>query len=208
MCVDCCLAAIGIGNHLIQKCGIAGLGEILVNSGKQPQCIVCTVSGMPGLLYIRSIVRGVLMAGVMGELDQRQAAVVHLRRQHKADLVCCLFRCQMDHTLNVLHSVTVPVTIAQTAINKGSRTGPCKGHEAVISMPCVDHAVHGSAGGIDLEIFQLTMPVCLQLCQFLCADVGRIGVPCHQLCRFCTIFHAHKESQMLGLARLQGQNSR
>ena len=57
---------------------------------------------------------------------------IYLGRQHKTDLIRCHFRCQMDHALNILHSVAISISIAQTAVSKGCCSGPDKSHKTVV----------------------------------------------------------------------------
>ena len=106
MFVDGPFVFVGKGNDLIQEGFVPGLGHILVHGGEQPQGIVCPVGRVAGLRHIGGIVGGVLMAGIVGEFHQGQAAaVVHLGRQHKADLLLGHGRFQMDDALDVLHGI-------------------------------------------------------------------------------------------------------
>jgi len=82
------------------------------------------------------------MSWIVGEFNKRQTTtIIYLGRQHKTDLIRCHFRCQMDHALNILHSVAVSISIAQTAVSKGCCSGPDKSHKTVVSVPCVDHGI-------------------------------------------------------------------
>ena len=146
------------------------------------------------------------MTGIVCKLDQRQtSAVVHLCGEHKTNLFRRLFRGKMNHTLNVLYGIAVTVAVAQTAVNQGRCARPCKGHEAVVGIPCVDHAVHFCAGGMDLEIFQFGVPVCLQRSQLLRADRSRVCIACHECAGFLTIFGTHDKRQMCRFSGVKHQ---
>ena len=78
---------------------------------------------MSGLSYIGLIIRCILMSRIVCELNQRKsAAVVHLCREHETDLLHCHFRCQMDHTLDILYGIAVAVAVPESAVDKGCCT--------------------------------------------------------------------------------------
>ena len=114
---------IGKRNHFIDKCQISGLRNIFIYRWKQPQSIIRTICRMPGFLYIGSIIRRILMSGIVCKFDKRKSSsVIHLCRKHKPDLFECHLRCKMNHTLNILHGIAVSVTVSQTTVEKRRRT--------------------------------------------------------------------------------------
>ena len=123
---------------------------------------------MAGRFHIRSVIGRILMSRIMGEFYQRQsAAVIHLGRKHKPDLVRRHLRSQMDHPLNILHGIAVSISIAQPAVRKGRCTGPDKRHEAVVGVPCIDHDIKLRTGRLYPEMRQLLLPVTAQMLKLL-----------------------------------------
>ena len=160
MVVNGILAAVCIDDHFIVECLVAGFAHILADGREQPQRIVCTVGRVTCLLDIFRIVRGVFMAGIVVELNQRQtAAVVYLCRQHKADLFCGKLRIQVNDALDILYRIPIAVAVAQTAVYERCCTGPDKGNETLISVPYVYHVIELVRRSFDLEVIELTMPV-------------------------------------------------
>ena len=175
--VDSPLILVGKGDHLVQEGEIAALSHIFVDGGEEPQSIIGPVGRMTGFLHIGGIVGGVLMAGVVGELDQGQAAaIVHLGRQHEANLLTGHFRLQMDDALNVLHRVAVAVAVPQAAVNQGGSPGPDKGDEAVIGVPGVQHGVEGGVRGLHLQVAEPAVPFRLEGVHFLLHLSGGVGI--------------------------------
>ena len=170
---------VGKGDHLVQEGEVAALSHVLVDGGEEPQSIVGPVGGMAGFLHIGGIIGGVFMAGVVGELDQGQAAaVVHLGRQHEANLLTGHFRLQMDDALDVLHRVAVAVAVPQAAVNQGGSPGPDKGDETVVGVPGVQHGVEGGVGGIHLQVAEPAVPFRFQGVHLLLHPGGGVGVAC------------------------------
>ena len=78
------------------------------------------------------------MTGIMGKFYQwKPAAIVNLCRKHKTNLFQCHFGGQMDDALDILDSIAVAITVAEPAIDEGGGPRPDKGHETVVSIPCV-----------------------------------------------------------------------
>ena len=115
------------------------------------------------------------MSRIMGKFDQRKsAAVVNLSGKHEGDLFFGCLRCQMDDTLNILYRIAVAVTISKTAVDQGCGSGPGESHKTVVSIPGIDHGIEGRAGGIDLQMAELGIPVVFQGSQFFCS--GKCGI--------------------------------
>ena len=199
--VDRALVPVGKGDHLVQEGGVARLGHIFVHGGEQPQRVVRPVGRVAGLLDIGEVVGGVLMAGVVGELDQGQpAAVVHLGGQHEADLFAGHFGLQMDDALNILHGIPVAVAVAQAAVDEGRGPGPHKGDEAVVGVPGVEHGVEGRVRGLDLQMAEPAVPLCLQLVHFPGGPGGGVGVALQDGRRLCGGLHPQHERHRPALA--------
>ena len=80
---------------------------------EQPECIICPVSRMSCFLYIRSIVRCIFMSRIVCKFNQRKSSsVIHLCGEHKTDFIYCHFRCQMNHTLNILYCIAVTISVS------------------------------------------------------------------------------------------------
>ncbi len=63
------------------------------------------------------------MSRVMCKLYKGQtAAVVNLRGEHKAYLIPSCLRVKVDHTLNILYGVAIPIAISKSAVDKGCRS--------------------------------------------------------------------------------------
>ena len=190
-----------IRNHFIDKILVAGLCHILPNGREQPKCIVGTVCRMSRLTHIRFIVRRILMSGIVIVFYQRQTtAMVYLCRKHKTNLCKRHLRIQMDNTLNILHGIAVAVAVALSAVDKGSCTGPCKGNKALVSIPCIYHAVERRIRRIDLKIGKLCMPVILQLRKLLLHGACCFITGKNCLCRFCIRLPQYKD-KLLTLSR-------
>ena len=43
----------------------------------------------------------------------------------------------MDDALDILDSIAVAITVAESAIDEGGGPRPDKGHETIVSIPCV-----------------------------------------------------------------------
>ena len=109
------------GDHLIQEGHISGLRHVFVDSREEPEGVIRPIGRMPCLLDIGGVFRRILMARVMGEFDQGQAAaVMDLGREHEPDLVRGRLRFQMDHALDILDRIPVAVPVPESAVNKGS----------------------------------------------------------------------------------------
>ena len=147
--------------YFIEEVRISAFRNIFIYRRKQPQSIICTVSRMPGFSDITVIFRGIFMTRIMRKLHQRQtASVMHLCRQHKLQPVFGKRRIKVNDALNILHGVTVSVAVAQSAVDKGCRTGPDHGHIAVIGIPDVDHGIEFFGRRFD---FQCRKPGCPEL---------------------------------------------
>ena len=159
---------------------------------------------MPGRLHIRRIVRRVLPACPVGKFDKRQtAAVIHLCGKHKADFFHRHLRRQMDHTLNILHRISVSVPVAKTAISKGSRPRPDKSHKTVVSIPCIDHGIKLRAWRFDLKVGKFFMPISNQLLPFLPTGFLRPLITLQNLSGLSVFLHAKNKCYMFRLSRRQ-----
>ena len=108
---------------------------------------------MPCLLYIRSVVGRILMSRIVRKLHKgKTAAVVHLRGEHETNLFSRHLGRQMNHTLNILHGVTVSISVAKPTVDKGCRARPDKGHKAVVGIPCIDHGIEGRVWCLYLKV--------------------------------------------------------
>ena len=203
MFIDTALLFIGKGDDFIQKAGISCLGNIFIDCREQPKGIVCPVCGMSRSLYIGRIVRSIFMSRVMGELYKRKSSpVVYLGRQHETYFFSRHLRGKMDDPLDILHCVTVAVSVAQTAVDERGSPGPDEGYEAVIGIPGIDHSVKGGTGSLYLEMIQSAVPVCFQRFNlledlFLWIFVGSQN--------FCTLFrgiHSQDKEDGFGFSRL------
>ena len=67
----------------------------------------------------------------------------------------------MDDTLDILNGITVAVTVSFATVLEGSCSGPGKGNETLVSVPCVNHAVEGSTWSVNLEVSKLCVPILL-----------------------------------------------
>ena len=205
--VDATLVPVGKGDYLVQKDGIPRLGDVFVHRGEQPQGVVRPIGGVAGLPDIGRVLRGVLVAGAVGELHQRQAApVVHLGGEHEAQLLRRPLRLQVDDPLDVLHRVPVTVAVAQAAVDEGGRSGPGEGNKAVVGVPGVDHGVKFRTGGLHPEAGQLPVPVPDQLVQLLPAFLMRITIFFQQDGALLVGLLPQQEGNYPGLPRLQGHH--
>ena len=197
------LVAVRVRDDLVDECGVARLTQILLDGREEPQSIVCTICGMAGCGHIGSIVRCILMSCIMVELNERKsAAVVNLCGKHEADLLTRSGRIQMDHALDILNGVTIAITITKSAVDEGSRAGPDECHEALISVPCIDHRVEVLIRCLNLEVLQFGIPVLLELAKFLFC-LRRICITLQQLLRLFVVILAEQEYDLLRLAGLQ-----
>ena len=204
MLVDAAFVPVGKGDDFIQKGGVSGFGDVFADRGKEPQRVVGPVCGMAGFLHIGSVFRRVLMAGIVGKFHQRQsAAVVHLSREHEADLLCRRLRFQMDDALDVLHRVPVAVAVPQAAVDEGGGTGPGEGNEAVIGVPGVDHGIEFRAGCLDLEAGEFSMPERFQGVQLRRADRRRVLVCVQQAGAFLCGLLSQQKGKRHGFFRFQ-----
>ncbi len=100
------------------------------------------------------------MARMVCKFDQGQPTpMAYLGRKHKADFFFCHFRRKMDDSLNILHRIPVAVAVAQTAVNQRGCTRPDKSDKTVIGIPGIDHRIKFWAGGMNLKMFKLFLPV-------------------------------------------------
>ena len=153
MLIDTSLVAVRKRDHLVKERDISGLGDIFVDCGKQPERVIRAIGRMPGRTDIAVVLRCILMSRIVAELDQRKsAAVMYLGGKHEPDLVGCLFRGQMNDTLNILYRVAVTVAVPEAAVEEGGCPGPGKCHKAVICIPCVDHGVKFRTGRLYLKV--------------------------------------------------------
>ena len=160
MLIDASLFRIGKGNDFVQEGSISGLGDIFIDGGEKPEGIVCAVSRMSGLLYIGGVVRRVFLPRIVRKFYKgKSSAVIYLCRKHKADFFFCHFRRKMDDSLNILHRIPVAVAVAQTAVNQRGCTRPDKSDKTVIGIPGIDHRIKFWAGGMNLKMFKLFLPV-------------------------------------------------
>ena len=209
MFVDRSLVPVGKGDRFTQKTGISRLGDILVDSRKQPEGIVSAVGGMSCRSAVAFVLRCVLMPCMVVELYQRQrAAVVHLCRKHETDFLLRLFRGQMDHALDILYGVPIAIAVAQTAVNEGCGPGPCKCYEAVVGIPYIDHGIKCRGRGPDTEARKLFSPVAAQGTDFRSAHRLRVGVTCQKTGALLRSFFTQKESSRFRLSRLQTDHRR
>ena len=169
-------------NLFIQISDIARLGNILVYRREQPEGIVRPVARMAGLLHIAVLLRGVLMAGIMRILDQGQTrAVMHLGAEHEGQLLPGQFRIQMHDALDILNGIPVSVPVPLAAVDQARRAAPDKGGEALERIPRVDHRVKGRIRRMNLQVFQLAVPVADQLGKLLLHRLFQILIPIHNL---------------------------
>ena len=202
--IDRVLAAVRIDDRLVQERLVAALADVLHDGREEPERIVCTVGRMAGLLDVIRVVRGVLVAGVMGELDQRQtAAVVDLCGQHEADLLGRHLGVEVDDALDVLHGVAVAVAVAQAAVHERCRTRPDEGDEALVRVPDVHHVVELVRGRLDLEVAELAVPEGLEV-----GDLGVDGAGClvalHDRGGLGVVLLTEQIDQLTGLAGGEG----
>ena len=175
--VDCSLevvvnralfAVVSVEDFLIEERDIAAFADVLVDSGEQPERVVCAVGGVSRLLCIYGVlvvfVGVIFLARLVVVLNERQTcAVCNLSGKHKNNLLLCHFGSKVNNALNVLNSVAVAEAVSQTAVLERSRSRPGKRDEAVISVPCVYHIVEVLVGSVDLKVVQLAVPVVLKL---------------------------------------------
>src|SRR5690606_1793582 len=109
---------------------------------------------------IGCIIGSILMTGFMVKLYKRKsAAVINLCGKHEADFLFCHGRVKMNNTLYILYCITIPVSVTQSCIHKGCRSGPYKCNKALKCVPGIYHYVEFLARSVYLEIGQFTMPV-------------------------------------------------
>lgn len=197
----------GVGNDLVHEVDVAGLGNVLIHGGEEPQGVVGTVAGVRGGADVAFVLGRILVAGIVGELHQGQAAaVMHLGRQHMHQATLGHFGIQMDDALDVLHGVAIAQTIALAAVDQGRGTAPHEGDEALEGVPGVDHGVEVAIGGVHLQGAQLAVPVGDQLLQ-LGIHLGlHVSIGIQQRTGSGGTLHAQHEGDGLGLARLQLQH--
>ena len=167
----------GVGNDLIEEVLVAGFGDVLVHRGEEPQGVVGAVMGMAGGTDVALVLGGVLVACVVVELHQGQAAaVMHLGAQHEHQALLGHFGIQVDDALDVLHGIAVAQAVALAAVHQGRRAAPHEGDEALEGVPGVDHGVEAGIGGVDSQSGELAVPVFLQLGQLGVDHVLGVGI--------------------------------
>ena len=204
MLVNRALVPVGERNYLVNKTEIAGLGNILVDRGEEPERVVRPVGRMSRLLDIRGVVRSIFMTCVVSEFHERKAAaVVHLRREHKADLFHRHFRRQVYDSLDILHGVPVAVSVPQATVDKGRRSRPDKGHKAVVSVPGIDHRIEFRTGRRDLKVGEVPVPEAEKLFHVLLGRKGDVRVIGKELLRLFFVFHSEEEGECSALSGSQ-----
>ena len=161
-------AIVSVEDLFIQELDIAAFGDVLVNSGEEPESVICTVGGMPCLLGICGVgvilIRVIFLTCLVVILDQRKTcAVCYLCGEHELDLLLSHFGSKVNDTLDILNGISVAVAVSQTAVLEGSSSGPDEGDEAVICVPYIYHVVEVSIGSIYTEVSKLGVPELLEL---------------------------------------------
>ena len=155
---------------------------------------------MTCFLYIIGIIGSVLLARLVSVLDERKTrAVRNLCGKHEYYLLLCHFGRKVDYTLDILYRVAVAEAVAQTAILERSRSRPCEGDKAVVSVPYIDDIVEVLVGGVYLEIVELAVPVFFQYFKLLVAYTGLL-ISCDYLLRFRLGLLTEQIYEFLGLA--------
>ena len=202
MLINSRLSPVCIRNHFIHKFQMSGLRYILVDGRKQPERIVCTICRMPGLLYIRCIIRRIFMSRIVCKLYQWQSAsIIHLCGKHKPDFFNCHLRCKVNDSLYILYRITITVSIAQSTVDKRRCTRPDKCHKAVIGVPCIYHGIEFFTRCLYLKMCKLSMPVIGQLLQFLSTDLLRQHIGGQNLCHLRFLFHSNQKCELTVLSR-------
>ena len=141
-------------NHSIDKFQISRLGNVFIYCREQPQRIICTISRVSCLLHIRSIIRCILMSRIVRKFYKwKSATIINLCWEHEFYLFNSHLRCKMYDTLNILNSITITVTISQSAVCKWCSPWPDKRHETVVCIPCIYHCVKFITWSLDLEMW-------------------------------------------------------
>ena len=108
----------------------------------------------------------------------------------------------MDDPLDILYGVTVAVSVAQTAVDKGSGPGPDESYETVIGIPGIDHSVKGRTGCLYLEMIQSAVPVCFQRFNLLEDLFLWIFVGSQNFCTFFRGIHSQDKENSFRFSRL------
>ena len=168
---------IRIWNYFVYEFQISGFRNILIHCREQPQCVICPIFRMTCFLHIRHIIRCILMTWIMRKFDKwKSSSIIYLRRKHKADLFFCHFRRKMYHTLDILNSIPVSISVPQPAIGKGCRTRPDKCHKTVIRIPCINHGIKFLTRCLNLKMGNFLMPVANQFFYFFFTYCRRIFI--------------------------------
>lgn len=208
MIVNSSFILVSIRNYFIKECGVSCFSNIFVNSWEQPQSIISTVSRVTSFANIRCVIWSIFVTSVVSELNQwKSATVINLSRKHKADFFYSHFWSKVNYTLNVLNSVAVTVTIAKSTVNIRSCTAPCKSHETVVSVPCINHCVKFFARSLNLEVFKTTMPLINQSLIFLCTSCTQIRISSQKLFYSAVLLHCKNKCNFLSFTRFKLNNS-
>ena len=200
------LVEVGVGDDFIQEILVAGLGDVLVHGGEEPQRVVGAVVRMAGGADIALVLGLVLVACIVVELHQGQAAaVMHLGAEHEHQTLLGHLGIEVDDALDILHGVAVAQAVALAAVDQGRRAAPHEGGEALEGVPGVDHGVEVGVGGVDHQAGQLAVPVLDQLSQLGVDHVLGVGIAVDDRAGQGGRLLHEKEGDGLALAGLQHQ---
>ena len=157
MLVDCALAAVGVGHHLMGKGHVAGLPDVLHDGGHQPQSIVG--AGILQTVDDLALIRGGNHRGGLeglglflrlepAGLKQVQAvALLGQRPQQLNNAAAALVGVGMGNRHGVLGGVPVAETRSAAHLDEGGEPGEHDVDLALIQVPDIQLGVHALIGG-------------------------------------------------------------
>ncbi len=213
MLVNRALAAVGVGDRLVNKAVIPGLLHIGNNAAHQPEGVVG--AGVLNSVDDGAPVRGgnhrgraegglLLLRLEPSRLKQVQAiSLLGQGPQQLHQPAAALFRVGMGHHHGVLGGVPVAQAHSAPYLHEGGKPGEHDVNLALIQVPNVELCVHALVGGIHLEAAQLLVPEFCRPGKVLRHLFRRVLFP-HGL-SFGNATLAQQENQLGRLPRLQGQ---